>query len=135
MTTSLLRLLQRTDPTLAELLSGVLALGWGAWLLLPGVTFGVAPIYDAMATIAPEWLWGLVVACGGLIQVTNVLRGALRARWFAAFAGVLSWGLVAALFAFSTPLNTATPVYSILCLSQMWACWRIALEQAGVRKE
>ena len=126
----LLRLVQVSNPILAEAMSGLLGAAWGAWLLLPATTFTVAPVYDLMAKLGPEWLWGLVVLLGGLMQLSGVLFQWLRLRWTAAFCAVMSWGMIAAIMASATPLNTATPIYSILCFSQMWACWRLALDIA-----
>ncbi len=46
------------------------AVAWGGWLLLPMQTFTETPVYATMAVLAPEWVWGILVAGLGLVSLT-----------------------------------------------------------------
>lgn len=125
----LARMFRATEPLAIELVSGFLGFWWGLWLLLPlWDTFATTASFAFMASVAPEWLWGAVIMIGGGFQVTVVILGNPIWRWRAALGAVATWGLVAGMLATANVGGTGTVTYSIICISQMWACWRITLE-------
>lgn len=126
----LISLLRQTDPDFTELLSGVIGFFWGLWLLNPlWETFASGRGFAAMAAIAPEEYWGAAILAGGMFQIYAVLREELGMRFFAAMGAVATWALVASMIAVSNFAGTGIVVYSMICISQLWAAWRIADRQ------
>ncbi len=124
-----LLILRNSDPEFIEIMTGVLGVAWGVQLLNPvATTFDGGIGWRVMQTIAPEEAWGSLYALGGLFQVLAVLALAPRYRWLAAWGSAASWGLVAGMILVANPASTGIVTYGIIAISQIWACWRIALE-------
>lgn len=124
-----LMILRNSDPEFTELMSGVLGVWWGWQLLNPlAVTFDGGRGWTLMAALAPEEFWGLVYVAGGVFQLAALAVASFRLRWLAAFCGLVSWLLVAGMIGVANPSGTGLVTYSVIAISQGWACWRIALE-------
>lgn len=115
-----------TDPS--EFWSGLGAVGWGGFLLIPQAgTFAAAPSFAQMATIAPEWVWGLVMFVGGLLQWLAVFREYTRLRLITSFCALLSWGFIAGLIAYSNPYSTGIVTYGVLLTGMnLWSHLRLS---------
>lgn len=122
-------ILKNSDPEFIEIMTGVLGMAWGAQLLNPAATtFDGSIAWNAVEHLAPEEVWGMIYATGGAFQVIAVLALAPRWRWLASWGCAASWGLVAGMIWAANPFSTGVVTYGIIAISQVWACWRIALE-------
>lgn len=85
-------ILKPINPTVIIIL-GLYTVVWGLWIANPFWTvFTQAPLFDAMAALAPEVFWGLQAVVAGLFitygalkpRYNNVTRGAFIAffHWF-----------------------------------------------------
>lgn len=63
----------RLDPAGAELHSAFVGVLFGSALLSIGDTFSRSPAYGQLASVAPEWAWGVVWLLFGLAQLVGVL--------------------------------------------------------------
>lgn len=83
------------DKRIVELILGCAALTWGVWLLLPFAIFPTSPTFRVMGEIAPEWVWGLLMAGAGLQSIIGVMRQSYTMRrWSLAVMAALwlaSW--------------------------------------------
>ena len=87
-----------------------LVLGFGVWLLFPNNTFADSPTYSVMATVAPEWAWGVcavVIAFGWAVG---------QGRMIFCFLAVLFWLFVVLGFGRANFWSTGTITYSIIAL-------------------
>ncbi|MGA4519263.1 hypothetical protein ACPA0F_18555 [Solibacillus silvestris] len=97
-----------------------IAIWWGVVLILPFDTFSTAVPYRAMAEIASEFYWGLLMllmGCSHLIGITYSLKKIERASFLIA---TFVWIFIAAMFAFGSPPNTASGTYAIIGLLTGW---------------
>lgn len=124
MTARLDELLWRKDFEFCEVLSGVVALGWGIVLLMPWSTFSTSPSFNAMA-YAPEWLWGFLLLWIGLTQLGALLLDHRRPRRWSALGATFIWVFLSVGFFVSNPYGTGVVVYPALAASAGWAYLRI----------
>lgn len=70
-------LLKPLNPSVIIIL-GIYTVVWGLWIINPFWTvFTQAPLYSAMANIAPECVWGAVAIVSG----ATTIRGAVKPRF------------------------------------------------------
>lgn len=69
---------------------------WGLWLANPFWTvFDQAPIYDWMADVMPEYVWGGIAIGIGLWMAYGVKRHTFGSLSWGAFAGWMHWSVIA----------------------------------------
>lgn len=73
-------LLWRRDFEFCEVISGGALLAFALVLLMPWSTFGTGLAYAAMASLAPEPVWGLLCGWTGFTQVGALLLDQWRVR-------------------------------------------------------
>lgn len=117
-------ILTDADTELVELLGALAALGFGMTLLGPSVTFEGAS-YRAMRVIAPEEIWGASFALLALVSFVTMLSGRRRPRRWLAFALMLAFMAVGAMFFLANPGGVAALNYLVLALGQGIAFWRV----------
>lgn len=117
MGTKLAHALLQPINTSAIILLGAYTVLWGLWVLSPTWSvFGSAPLYSTMASIMPEFAWGLVAVAAGLVIVYGVLkpsyttltRGSLVAGWH--------WGIITVLYFIGDWMNTGGITTLIFCI-------------------
>ncbi len=124
-----LRRITKPDATLAEWWSGYAAIAWGACLANPFADpFASLPVYRSMASLAPAWVWGLVVLVGGTFQLRSLSVGVYVWRRAAAFGGFVTWLFVGLCMWASAPTSTGPPVYVMLAALQAAIYWRLKIE-------
>lgn len=82
-------LLKPINPA-ASVILGIYTILWGLWVVNPyWSVFARAPLYDVMAQLAPEWMWGcFALLCGGLMaygatkRSYRALTNGAGAVWF-----------------------------------------------------
>lgn len=127
--TRLRALLLDYDFEFAELLTGLAALGWGAWLLAPWWdTFGSSPSFAVFAFLGPEWAWGLLVLCLGALQLYALVRDIPNWRKTLCLLAVINWAFIATVFAVANLAATGTVIYPLLAFSAGWARLRLYLK-------
>lgn len=91
----------------AVILLGIYTVVWGIWLANPFWTvFTQAPIYSALAQLAPEVCWGILAITCGLVTIYGAIkrkygplvRGAQVSGWH--------WFMISTLYFMGDPLNT-----------------------------
>lgn len=117
------------EPT--EAISGIAATGWGLIVLLPVATFGTSHTYDAMASLAPEWAWGLAVLLVGILQLLTLLLDWHSWRRHTAFLAFCAWLFMSVMFIRANAASTATAIYPTMALAAAWAYWRLSLLRRG----
>ena len=68
------------EKRIVEIILGMAALTWGIWLMLPFSIFQSSPTFAVMAEIAPEWVWGLLMAGAGLQAIVGIWRNSYTMR-------------------------------------------------------
>lgn len=112
----------------AEFLSALALIGWGFWLLAPWwETFNSSPSFQAMAYVAPEWVWGATVAILGLCQMAAFVGEHRNVRIATALGGVFIWSSVSLMFGLGNIASTGAIAYALFALSSLWALWRLAI--------
>jgi hypothetical protein len=80
---------------------------WGAWVANPfWSVFSRAPLYDAMASIAPEWAWGLFAIFIGCVILYGVLKPSYKTLTRAAWAACWHWAVIAGFYFVADYMNT-----------------------------
>lgn len=113
-------------------ISGAGAFFWGLWILMPHDTFPTSISYNVMASLAPEWVWGLVVMVVGAAQIATTLstRG-WKLRASANFATFVTWVFIATMFIVSNWLSTATVIYPLLAAVAFGSFFRRLQDQGS----
>lgn len=90
------------------------ALVYGLWLLLPIDTFGSAPVFAGLKQIAPEPVWGLIIAGSGAAKMAALRWGNTLARRAILFWLFILWMFLAASVALANAGSTAVPTYVLM---------------------
>lgn len=113
-----------TEPT--ELGLGCLSTVFGLWLLNPWIdTYAAAPSFRLLASVAPEWFWGLGFLALGLLRFRSIHDGSLAHRRRVSFVGALAWWSLWASFTLANPAATATVVYGVIGAAAIWVWVRL----------
>ena len=120
-------LLVKKDVELVEIVTGGIGASWGLWLLMPWTTFGSSPSFRAMASTAPEWLWGIVILIAGGLQLAGLGRDHFKMRRAGALAMAAVWVFVSTMIGIASPTSTGVIVYPWLAMASFWSYWRIRL--------
>lgn len=99
---------------IAPIVSALHAIIFGLWLIAPAKSF-ISPSYDAMAGLAPEFVWGFSVLLVGCFALYFSLKGSDRAIAHAFGALFTLWLFVTVSFALGSLATTAIPTY--FCIS------------------
>jgi hypothetical protein len=127
-------LLNRKDFEFCELISGVMMLAWGVWLLMPWATFASSKGFAGMALIGslggywsvnPEIPWGILLAWIGITEIGALVLDQYRVRFLSAVGASMAWTFMSVTFAVSNPQGTGVIIYPGLALVAAWAAWRI----------
>lgn len=116
------------DAQMVELLIGGIALAWAFGLAHPDDLFSVGN-YQYLALVAPEQVWAVWMAIVGTLQIAATFSGQFRLRIMAVMVSTFVWAWIAALFALSAPVTTASGTYAVLALWSAWAWMRISLNR------
>lgn len=101
-----------------EVATTSLAIWWGIILLLPFNTFVISSSYSAMAGLATETAWGIIMLAQGVIQLTSMVFRFKKIKQFSYLVATFLWFFIAAMFAVGELSNTATGTYAIIgCLT------------------
>ncbi len=123
-----------SDPRTLEFTGGLKAFVWGAWLFSPfWETFTSSPSFRAMASVASEWLWGIIIMLFGAVQVFALYRGSFKPRRVISFILCMTWTFIAAMFCIAAWRTTAAPVYAMFAIWQGWVTIRVGLYVTGDR--
>jgi hypothetical protein len=122
-------LLLDADFQFIEAWSALMGVWWGTWALMPFDSFSGNSAFRAMAWLAPEWLWGVVFATGGLMQLSNVLHERHRARMLTAFIGSVSWMFAGFMFVAGNYTTPSTVLYFGLAMAEAWCYLRLSIRQ------
>lgn len=88
-----------------------LALGIGGWFLVPWwVTFAATRGYRAMALVAPEQVWGVLLVALGVLTLAAQRSGVLLARRILNAIGLAVWVAIAIGFLVANPPSIAGPI-------------------------
>lgn len=110
--TRVMGILLYDDADLVEFALALLAIAYGAWLLLPMDVFEMdTPVYAQMAKLAPEYVWGNLFLALGVIQMAAWLLGRHLARRILSLVGFFFWILLAFMFLFGDVRSTGVPTY------------------------
>lgn len=122
-----------SDFKLVALLNSVLAILWGVWLILPIGVFSTGPAFGALAKLAPEYVYGIVLTFIGLVSLLN-FRHRFASDYHArpSFYLFVFWLFVATLLAISNWKTTGTIVYSLIAISNGLVYLKIRLERNEV---
>jgi len=121
----LARVIVTADPTPIELLSAIMAFGWGILLALPANTFATSPTYNAMSSLAPERVWAIAMLAIGLLQAAATLHGKVKARKPLAFFATLTWAFIAVMMISANAVSTAGVAYGVVTLLSLWSYLRM----------
>jgi hypothetical protein len=104
---------------IGELVSALLAMAWGFWMLLPWSTFSAAPrVYVTLQWLCnSEVVWGLFYLLVGIAQLVSVIRGNIKPRMILSFIAALSWLLLALCFAFGAIETPGLPIFGLHALA------------------
>lgn len=125
-TTRLARLLTGGGTGWSELvMGGLLTLAWGLWLVKPGDSISL-PAWAMIRHLVSEQQLGVLMILLGTGQMVAYLADHRFSRWLCALVGCLLWEGLAVLFWFAAPTSLTLVTYSVVALTQFWACLRLA---------
>jgi hypothetical protein len=112
---------------LVEIMSGIAALSWGIWLLIPSLdSFQSGRTFEAMAMVAPEWLWGTSMMGVGFFAIQSVLAHNIRLRKMTSLTLSIMWMFITAIFAYSNLASTAAVTYGVFTFFTAWSYLRLS---------
>lgn len=119
-----LELLFGAESLFVEYVSGVGAVLWGIWLMLP-VSVEAGNMNDVMLLFAPRALWGSVLVVIGACLLASLRYASLRGRRSSLFALALFWFAVCASGILRIS-DTDPATYFMLFLYQVGALLRLS---------
>ena len=125
-------ILRTADPRIIGFCNALYAFWWGFWLLLPFHTFGVSTVYQTMAAMGPEWVWGGIYLVVGLSYILALMFN--RPVWCKriSYVNLFLWLLLAAMYGIGDYRGLGVIIYSVMALSAGWVCVRFGmLEKAA----
>lgn len=115
------------DIELVEIMSGIAAVAWGFWLLNPAFnTFDGSLGYVAMASIAPEYVWSVIMLFVGVMQVYAVVAHKLSYRKRASLALSMMWVFITTMIAISHLASTGVAIYGVFSCFTIWSYLRLS---------
>lgn len=125
-------MLKRIKNFLAvEVATTSIAIWWGIILILPYDTFSEAVAYGAMSTLAPEFVWALVLLLIGFLQLYGIVRDHYSFKRFTLLFATGVWIFIATMFALGSPFNTATGTYVIIGCLTGWLYTKVGEQKHG----
>jgi hypothetical protein len=112
-----------------EFMLGVMTVSWGGMLLLPSDTFSVSQGYSLLATVAPEYVFGLVFLLAGLLYLHALIIANHIWQRRTAIVLLFLWSLVALAFAIAAPASAAWPLFVGLATLFGWSAARHQLHR------
>lgn len=112
-----------TEPT--ELSSGMFAIGWGLWMMLPPTDFLTLRQYWFLLEVASEFVWGIWVFLLGFFIIWSVIYGKKVFRRLGMFAIMLLWMFLTVSFAVVSPALPSTVLFGIMAGKAFWAFVRL----------
>ena len=103
-----------------KIFSTSIAMWWGVVLILPFDTFSTALSYKAMAGIAPEFYWGLLMLIMGLAHLIGITYSLKKIEKASFLIATFVWIFIAAMFTIGSPPNTASGTYALIGLLTGW---------------
>jgi hypothetical protein len=99
-------LLKPINPSIIIVL-GIYTVLWGLWIINPlWSVFPQAPLYSAMAAIAPEYVWGAIAIISG----ATTIRGAIKPSYYniqlGSFIAFFHWLVIGILYLIGDWMNT-----------------------------
>jgi hypothetical protein len=114
-------------------------MSFGLTLLRPADTFAISQSYRVMATMAPEWVWG--VGCTSIATVRLValfvngtfpsFRWSPHIRALGTFLSIFAWAQIAIGLTLANTAGTGAPHYQLLVLFECYNMFLTASE-AGI---
>lgn len=99
-----------------------LSILYGLWLINPfSATFAIGKNFTVAATIAPEYVWGLLFIGLGvrLWHATRTVH--LRGIMDCMFGVLIIWTFFTAMLIISDLWSTSTPIHSFICYNIFWS--------------
>ena len=123
----------RHNPLSVEIMSANICFLWGVWLLFPGDIFAISNSYNAMAVLAPDYVWGVCMTLLGIAQWVFIFDDHLKGREVVMLLGGLAWLFIAGTFLASGTGTTAIITYGIIGTATMWASFRLAMINSQIK--
>jgi hypothetical protein len=109
--------LSKPINTAAIVIMGVYTVLWGVWVGNPfWSTFNESKQFDWLAKVAPEWAWGVIAMCVGIVMCYGVIRNSFRSLSTGSMIGTLYWGLIATGYYIGDWRDTAGLTKTMICL-------------------
>lgn len=103
--------------TAAIVIMGVYTVLWGLWIGCPAwSTFDEAKQYSWLHQVMPEWGWGGLAVCVGLVMCYGVMRDSFRSLSAGSFIGSVHWGVIATGYYIGDWRDTAGLTKTMICL-------------------
>lgn len=97
-TDEIARNMRRPINTAAISILGAYTFLWGLWIALPWDTFTRGPIYDMMAILAPEPIWGASAMVIGSIILYGVAKNSFTYLRRGALIGFYYWFVISGFY-------------------------------------
>lgn len=112
------RIARYSEFHLLEMFMGLGAIGWGIWLLNPAwQSFGSTPTFRAMASRAPEEVWGLLMLLVGCGQIVAAAAEAHTARRTLAQVAAWFWLFVSIQIGIANIASTGAVIYPVMLVT------------------
>lgn len=112
---------------LVEIMSGVAAICWGLWLINPHfATFVGSKGYAAMAVVAPESAWAVLMLVVGYVQVWSVVAHKMKWRKKSSLTLGLLWLFIATMIGISRLASTGVAIYGVFAFFTLWSYLRLS---------
>ena len=123
-------LVLRRDIEYSEFQGALIAFSWGLWMMNPWVDiFSTYNGYRALADIAPDFYWGILLTLVGVCQLYGLVRRKYSYRRFFAFMAAVIWTFIAVLLALTSPFFLSVPTAFMFAVGAAWGYLRIGMSR------
>jgi hypothetical protein len=88
---------------------------WGLWLLMPWLNF-TGPAFAVLASIAPEWEFGIASVVLGAVALIGAISGRPTYLAVSSFLAFMYWFLIGLAFAAASITSTGVLTYMIIAM-------------------
>lgn len=106
---------------------------WGALFIISPNTFSQAQAYKAMAALADEPTWGIVLTIIGLLHLLSIFMPKLITRIAMQIISIALWLFIATMFGISNPLSSGAWTYGFAAICDFIAIvYLLRFEKGGI---
>ena len=122
-----------TDYEFSEIQGAILAVLWGAWMLLGAHDVLITTLRILQRTF-PLVMWGGIFTAGGIFQAAGLFVGNWKLRRFAIMGAAMTWLFCAALLGLADWRQPTFPILLDFAVGSGWGYLRLGVMERRAEK-